>query len=256
MSKSNFSRKTANGFSLVELLIASFLGLLLLAGVVTLFLSSRQTFRVQEQLGNVQTDGRFAMMFIERFVENAGWYENLAPADPFSAVDFTLSSEGGGTANDSIAVSVEVAAGTGIDCNGSAVVGTRVTNHFFINGTTLMCQGNGGALAQPVIENVVSFQVLYGADSDEDQVVDVFSTADQIVANNLVQKVAAVKIGLLLTSLGNLANDPIARSYQIADVQVNTNDRRMRRAFNKTIVIPNQAIAMVHANSQPGKQNN
>lgn len=253
-----FSVKTVKGFSLIELLISGFLGIILLAGVISLFISSRQTFRVQEQLGNIQTDGRFALMFIERFVENAGWFEELAPADPFSAVDYTNSNDGGGAANDAVAFAMEVVAGTGIDCNGSVVAGTRVINRFFVNGTTLMCQGNGGAIPwnsppQPVIENVESFQVLYGADTDGDQVVDRYFNADQVVATGNNQKVVAIKVGLLVVSQNNVAETAVARSYQVADVQVDRNDRLLRRAFNKTIIMPNQAFALVHINAQPNQ---
>lgn len=248
--------KVSKGFSLVELMIAGFLGLLLLGGIITLFLSSRQTFRVQEQIGNIQADGRFALMFLERFIENAGWYENLAPANPFSAIDFGLSSEGGGNGNDSIAVSMEVAAGTGVDCNGAVVVGTRVTNHFFIDGNTLVCQGNGGAVAwaappQPIIENVDSFQVLYGVDTDSDHVVDRYVTADTASGSNWTQKIATVQIGILVTSQDRVLPEPVQRDYQIADLQLTINDQRLRRAFNKTIVIPNQAYAMVYGNLMP-----
>jgi type IV pilus assembly protein PilW len=238
------------GFSLVELMIAAFLGLILIAGVISLFISSRQSFRVQEQLSNVQTDGRFALMFIERFAENAGWFDQIppSPADPTtqsSAIDFAVSQDGGGNANDVLSLQMEALAGTGIDCNGSVVPGTTVRNDFFVVGTTLLCQGNGGAAAQPVIENVESFQVLYGVDADADGVIDRYLTATQVIASGLAARVVAVNVGLLIASAQDAAPQNQARTYQVADVQVNTNDRRLRRAFNKSMLIPNQAFGVI-----------
>ena len=49
------------GLSLVELMIASLLGLLLMGGVIQLFISSNTTYRVQEGLSRVQEAGRYAI---------------------------------------------------------------------------------------------------------------------------------------------------------------------------------------------------
>jgi hypothetical protein len=70
-------------------------------------------------------------------------------------------------------------------------------------------------------------------------------TAAQVVAGGLAARVVAVKVGLLIASADNAAPDNQARSYQVADVQINTNDRRLRRAFNKSILIPNQAFGVI-----------
>lgn len=70
----------------------------------------------------------------------------------------------------------------------------------------LMC-AIPGATAQPLVEGVESFQVLYGIDGDNDSVTDRYMRADQlIVAGNDAatkanwQMVRSVKIGLILRS--------------------------------------------------------
>lgn len=72
------------GFSLVELLIAVTLGLLILVGVGSVFLGSKQSFRSQESLSQVQEAGRFANFMMVPYIRNAGFVD-----DPLSQVDPT-----------------------------------------------------------------------------------------------------------------------------------------------------------------------
>jgi len=62
------------GFSLVELMIAGVLGLLLLAGVVTITMNSSRTQRAMEQVGRQVENGRYAIATLREAVEHAGYY--------------------------------------------------------------------------------------------------------------------------------------------------------------------------------------
>lgn len=53
--------RRVNGFSLLEMMIAVTLGLLLSAGIVTLFTGTSKTNRVQDALARVQENGRYAV---------------------------------------------------------------------------------------------------------------------------------------------------------------------------------------------------
>jgi type IV pilus assembly protein PilW len=53
--------RVARGVTLVELMVAMVLGLLVAGGIITLFLSTSNSNRVQTQLARMQEDGRFAM---------------------------------------------------------------------------------------------------------------------------------------------------------------------------------------------------
>lgn len=66
-------RHRQKGFSLVELMIAMVLGLLLMAGVMQVFLASKQTYSTQNALSRVQESGRFAMEFLTSDIRNAGY---------------------------------------------------------------------------------------------------------------------------------------------------------------------------------------
>ena len=59
------SKKTVQkGFTLIEIMIALTLGLFLSAGVVQVFLSTKQSNRTQENLSRMQENARFAMYFL------------------------------------------------------------------------------------------------------------------------------------------------------------------------------------------------
>lgn len=67
-----YQRREA-GLSLVELMIALVLGLVLSAGVITLFIESKRDYQVQEAISEVQESGRFAAEFIAHDARMAGF---------------------------------------------------------------------------------------------------------------------------------------------------------------------------------------
>ncbi len=60
------SKSSQTGFTLIELMIAMLLGLFLIGGILQVFIGSRQTYRMQENLSRLQENGRFVMDFITR----------------------------------------------------------------------------------------------------------------------------------------------------------------------------------------------
>jgi len=65
-------RRIQKGLTLIELMIAMLLGIFLIGGVIQIFLSSKQTYRMQENLSRIQENGRFAMHFIEQDARMTG----------------------------------------------------------------------------------------------------------------------------------------------------------------------------------------
>jgi len=59
------------GLSLVELMISITLGLVLMAGVIQIFLSTKASFTVQQGMSRIQETGRMAMEFIGRDLRTA-----------------------------------------------------------------------------------------------------------------------------------------------------------------------------------------
>ena len=66
--------RTQSGLSLIELMVAITLGLFLLAGVINLFVASRQSYQTQEALARMQEAGRFSMDFITQDLRRAGYW--------------------------------------------------------------------------------------------------------------------------------------------------------------------------------------
>lgn len=62
----------SRGFTLVELMIAMLLGLLIIAGVISVFLSNKQSYRTNQALGEVQDGSRLAFEMLARDIRQAG----------------------------------------------------------------------------------------------------------------------------------------------------------------------------------------
>ncbi len=62
------------GFSLVELMVAIVIGLFLIGGAVTMLVTSKQTYVVEEDLGRIQESGRYAMKVLIDDIRLAGYF--------------------------------------------------------------------------------------------------------------------------------------------------------------------------------------
>ena len=61
------------GFSLIELMVAMALGTFLLAGVIQIFISNKQSYRLQEGQSRVQENARYVLELLGRDVREAGY---------------------------------------------------------------------------------------------------------------------------------------------------------------------------------------
>ncbi|WP_052367742.1 PilW family protein [Algiphilus aromaticivorans] len=66
-------RNAVRGFTLVELMIALTLGLLIVAGVTSLFIGMRASYSFQDGLSRVQENGRFAIQTLGRGLRMSGF---------------------------------------------------------------------------------------------------------------------------------------------------------------------------------------
>lgn len=94
-------RRRLSGFTIVELMIAMALGLFLVAGVVTLFLNSRQSFSQDENTARLQDEARFAMQELARDLRMASYLtEPLVPGSITQDGGLTLGTDCGNPAHD------------------------------------------------------------------------------------------------------------------------------------------------------------
>lgn len=66
------ARSALRGVTLVELMVALVLGLIIVGAVLNVFLSSRQTFRVNENLGRLQENARIGFELLARDIRETG----------------------------------------------------------------------------------------------------------------------------------------------------------------------------------------
>lgn len=81
-----YTHKSQAGYTLLELLVGSFIGLFLVAGMGQMYLSGKQTYNISQSVGRAQEDLRFAYHFITRDVRETSFtgcmrtVRNMTPA--------------------------------------------------------------------------------------------------------------------------------------------------------------------------------
>jgi type IV pilus assembly protein PilW len=178
-------RSRQAGFTLVEMMVAITIGLVVLFGMTATFVNLKNTFRSQDQLGQLQDNERLALTYLTNSINEAGYYP-----DPKSASTITSStapatspvSPGGtmpaavgvfGTADGGTATTPEslqtayasVSTDGLISCIGSSYAGTgtvTVRNIYYVDPSTnsLMCRTLVNGLASDTMTNGGTPQVL------------------------------------------------------------------------------------------------
>jgi type IV pilus assembly protein PilW len=205
-------RAQQQGFTLVELTVALFIGLFLLGGLLTLVQDMRRTFGNQNQLAQLQDNERLAMTLITDVIQAAGYFPNptqytIGTAFP-QVAPFQQSGQAiAGTRNpaapgDTIFVQFLTAPSDGvINCTGNT--NTTGANQIFVNefsidgNEELLCTLNGQA---PVVlvTGVTNLQILYGVKTSfavANNNVDSFLYANQMTATDWTN-VICVKVTL------------------------------------------------------------
>lgn len=141
------------GLSIVELMVAMLISLLLLAGVVQIFVSSKSTYRTQEALSRLQENARFAVDFVNRRVRLAGYMGCLSTGN--SSFESMLNDDGSG--NPLFAFDL----GTAIE--GFEAAGTDATDTYAITATN-PAPASSAAGWSPALDADLVGSVLPGTD--------------------------------------------------------------------------------------------
>ena len=125
------TRRSAKGFTLVELMVAMLLGLIVAGGASAIYLASKQSLTETEQVAALSENGRFALQLIGNSTRHIGFYGGASPTDirwdaSLSAVVGDCSGDAAAydTANSIFAVRANSA--TVLGCITDAVPGTDV----------------------------------------------------------------------------------------------------------------------------------
>ncbi|MEZ5542041.1 MAG: PilW family protein [Pseudomonadota bacterium] len=232
------------GFTLVEMMIAIVIGLLLIAGTLSVFLSSKQGYRMASGLSLMQATGRATLDLLAREIMISGFPQE-AVIDTF---DSDLTSDGGGSASDTFTVHYR----STTDCVGNATPvyadGQQYAkNQFFVQGGNLMCWPRAeddtaiGANASTVVAGIDNLQILYG----EDTVADGDPTATRYVTAGNVSNwanVVSARIGIVVNSQDTIATTDDTATFSLIGQSAAAagGDRLRRRAYSTTVVIRNR----------------
>lgn len=234
------------GFTLVEMMIAIVIGLLLIAGTLSVFLSTKQGYRMTSGLSLMQSTGRATLDLLTREVMISGFPQE----DVIDTFDSDLTSDGGGSASDTFTVHYRTDP-TGLDCLGSVTPLYADGNHYaknqyFIQGGNLMCQPRaeddsaiGGAGI--VVRGIENLQILYGEDNNPDG--DPTATR-YVIAGNVSDwaNVVSARIGIVVNSQDNIATTDDTSTFALIGQSAAAAgaDRMRRRAYSTTAVIRNR----------------
>lgn len=232
--------KNQHGFTLVEIMLAVTLSLILIAGVIQVYLSSKTSFTVQNQLARLQENQRVSVEFLQRDIRQAGF--NVGGNTPIITV-----TEGVGTSPDSI--TVRLASNT--DCLGAATPNGIAVNTYSISNTRqLMCTGNGNPLApQPIADGVRNMQILLGVKSPTASNESVYAMqtpyADSYVNSSSVtnfNRVASVRIAILTDSASEIKSQNTTQTFTLLDQAITLTDRFKHQVITTTIPLRNTPL--------------
>lgn len=248
------SKRTVNcqtGFGLIEIMIALVIGLILVAGLVRVFTSNKQSFLVQQAQARLQENTRLASIMQSSGIHKLGFFQDATgdPATVFSGANAALAgtnNNANGTdgildGTDTITIRYQ---GDGIstDCQGAVVAaGTLSTETYRVNTANALECDNGGGF-QPFIDNVENFQILYGEDTDGDQSVDQYRNAASVIT---FDNVLAVHVALLHVSDRDVKPAAESKQYKLLDTTVTvppvaSPDRLQRRIVERVISVRNR----------------
>ena len=199
------------GFSLVEIMVALVISLFLAAGIIQLFISSQQTYRVTQALSRLQENGRFIIDRMAFDIRMAGYHPDLWTPLPNAVV---VGPKDGNDNND-ITVQYSNAAGT-----------ATISKRYFIDSNDQRFKLSDASGTQELVEGVRRMQVL-----------------PQLCTGSSTH-ICSIRINLLLVSLEN----NLATAQQSIDfprpggtdsIPV---ERRLAQIISTTVAIRNPEI--------------
>ena len=183
--------KPQKGLSLIELMIAIALSIFIVAAMISLFVNSKQNYRMNENMSRMQENARFAMSFISRDVRMAD-YHACVPGDRLSTAisgqDNTTEFEGHDNQTDSITVVWQAN-----DCVNS------VTMEYLIkigdSEIPALFRSIDGGDDEELVEGIWGLEILYGEDTSGNNVPDRY-----VSAGSVTEMEDAISVRITLTA--------------------------------------------------------
>lgn len=252
-------RKTHSGYSLLEVLIAMFLGLFILAGIIQINVSSKKTYQISSYSAVLQDDLKNANYNLSQIARKTGFRsapwksnENTFKADAtFTEKGQVVVGTDGATndVSDTFTIRYQgsgnglgVADGVVADCIGDSLDADDIAIITFdIDLNTLRCTTNnqtrGTTVTEELVDNIENMQILYGIDTDGNNYANHYINATTVTS---WANVASIRIALLLKSTHEIYNFRGNKTITLNDITLPApNDRFMRMQSISTISLRN-----------------
>ncbi len=217
------SRRTARGFTFVELMVAIALGLFLIGGLLTLVQAMRRTNTNQSGLSQLQDNERMAMQLITDVVQSTGYFTDpvhntaasMFPVAAYGTANFTFPGQalvGTGTfGNPGHVITTRFwTAGANppgldnvINCTGNpSATAASFVNQISITNNYLTCTlwvNNAQPVSVALVPGITDMQILYGVltgNGTTTNSVDTYLDAATVAAFNYWNQVKSVQVTL------------------------------------------------------------
>jgi len=220
-------KRVMAGFSVISLLIATSIGVFLIAGVGKVYVDSKTAYNVRDAVSIASENARFAIDDLRRSLLMAGRGIN---ADIDNRRNYEQRAAGLRTFPD-VSANGDIGASSIVDidnvdpnlgssviairhasgptpCRGAGAVSAMTTVRFFVDADTdeLVCEING--VTQVLVSGVIRMRVLYGVDTEnfEGAVANQYLTASQLEVGRVEashpfwNNVVAIRVGLIVSS--------------------------------------------------------
>lgn len=129
--------KNQCGSGLIELMVSIVIGLILVLGVSTVFLSVNKTFKDRKGLAELQNSERLAMSFISAAIHNAGYYPNPLAASPIATNQALVGTGDGISHADTLTIQFVAPSGASVSafqgCTATLTSGNIYTDTFSVS---------------------------------------------------------------------------------------------------------------------------
>lgn len=227
--------RSQSGFSMVELMVSTVIGLLLTAAMLATFVASARAYQIQDAMAEVQEGGRYALHLLLKDLRQSGVQVSAGvliegienDAQKINSFEKSHSDNSLVIIQDN--VRSEIVYLPGLQTASSEGRAYYIGNS---DGVPSLYRNN-----QALVEGVTGLVMEYGVDRDADQLVDSYKRISDMSAADW-DAVISARFYLLMQSSGSGVTDKSQRLPAPFDT-LDTSDRRLYQVYTATALIRN-----------------
>jgi type IV pilus assembly protein PilW len=224
-----------SGFTLVEILMGMAISSIVFLGALNFLSNTVNTDEYQKEMMFVQNESSFALDYMVTDLRMAGFViSNEINTLERQPIDWALSGDAVVAGNDRMAVQYENF-NNNTDCNGN-IPADDIVNQYAVDINGILTCNN-----TVLLDNVVSFQVLYGMDINDDGRIDRYLKTGNasIGSQDGRYKVIATKIDMIVRSARGFGNAYEKRFRIMGEPELVITDNFIYRKYTRTVFLKN-----------------